>query len=246
MGTHQIKTVAMALTVGALTVVGFQNCSNVKFDQSEQASLAAPNVIVDPGTVPQVADPVVPQDDTTQVQVPVSQQSKITCSVGSVPAVKPAGFVYSSARGACMPASGYGPSYQFTITCDADIPQEVLGIRIQYMPNYFSHITNPKFYLNNALTYYSGRSFYKPSVAPGGTPAASLATTYGLTNIQKINNRIVRAQANFFFLDGYPEDISNPNCNNMRSMDLSLYIYVGDAAGSPALFTNQPAKLLLQ
>ncbi len=57
MGTHQIKTVAMALTVGALTVVGFQNCSNVKFDQSEQASLAAPNVIVDPGTVPQVRRP---------------------------------------------------------------------------------------------------------------------------------------------------------------------------------------------
>ncbi len=173
--------------------------------------------------------------------------NKISCSVSSMPATKPSGLPYSSTYGYCAPASGNGPSYKFTITCDADLPSDPKGIRIQYNMNYTTPITNATAFMNNSTFYYRGRSFYKPEVNPN---PGSYSIVYGLNSsgansIYKTGPRTVVAQADFFFIDGYPADTSTQNCGTLKSMDLNIFIWI-DKDGTLQHFNDNPAQITLQ
>ncbi len=236
---HQSK---FALTMGALslvTVFAYQNCSNVNFSGADMASSGG-------NTITEVEQPIVVTPTPTPSVPPVIVDpgpvaSKISCSVSSLPSVKPSGFVYSANNGFCVPASGNGPSYQFTITCDADLPSDPMGIRIQYNMNFFNKVTNATAMISNSNTYYRGRSFYKPEVNPTSSPSI----VYGLNNIRKTGARSVVAQADFFFIDGFPADATTHDCNNLRSMDLNLFIWV-NKGGVLQHFNDNAAKITLQ
>lgn len=231
---QKLKSILAISVLSGITVLGFQNCSNLKFSENESASvaLASSEAVEDSNS----------ETNSSTPTTPTVSSPKITCSVTSVPAVKPSGFVYSASRGACVPASGTGPSYRFNFVCDSNLPSDPIGIRIQYNVNYFSQITNVGYYLNNTANYYKGRSFYTSVVAPEGSPPSEI---YGLKNISRTGANGVSIEASFFFMDGYPVDTATQNCGNLRNWDLNLYVYI-DKGGSPALFNTDPARVNLQ
>ncbi|NUN06925.1 MAG: hypothetical protein HUU57_14330 [Bdellovibrio sp.] len=245
---QQTKSIATIAAISLITLLGYQNCTNMKFAEmsSQEAANLGPAIAAPAGgadipaeqqqSTPQVSDPYTPP---TAVTV-----KKITCTATSEPAGKPTGFVYSASSNSCVPSAGYGPTYRFRILCDSDLPSNPVGIRIQYNVNYFSQITNVNFNLKNSANYYRGRSFYTRAYAPGGTPAAALATVYGLTQISKTSANSVVVQAPFFFLDGHPVDSVSRDCNNVRNWDLGLYIYI-DKNGSPTHFNTEAARVNL-
>lgn len=239
MRNQNIKRLAFLGIFSAATIFGFQNCSKIQFDEnSVQASKSAS---LTDSNAPDSSQGSSDSGTTTSPNLPPANSSKVTCTVSSLPLGKPTGFVYNN-NGACAPASGNGPTYEFTFVCDADITSEVAGIRIQYRPKYFSAINNSKYSLTNAMEAYRGRSFYKPVYQPEGN---SPSIVYGLTNIRKLSARSVAVKADFFFIDGYPVDTATQSCNNLRNWDLSLYLYV-DNGGQPTFFNNEPAELNLQ
>lgn len=239
---QQTRSIATFAAISLITMLGYQNCTNMKFAEmgSQEAASISPGV-VSPTPIAEVPEE---QPQTPVVTTPPTNVKKITCTATSEPAGKPTGFVYSASSNSCVPSSGYGPTYRFRILCDTDLPSNPVGIRIQYNINYFSQITNAKYYLQNSANYYRGRSFYTRAYAPGGTSAAALATVYGLTQISKASANSVVVQAPFFFLDGHPVDSVSRDCNNVRNWDLGLYVYI-DKNGSPELFNTEAARVNL-
>lgn len=243
MNKRQIKNGLVGSAIVLITLGAYQNCSPVAFDKASLASQTPSSIQIDTALV-SPETPVVSPEPTVTVPDPVVKPpavvTKISCTASSLPSGKPTGFTYNAANAACMP-SGRGPNYQFNILCDTDLPSQPAGLRIQYQPNYFSAITNSRYYLKDALSYYVGRSFYKPAYAP----TSNQSVVYELTNIQKTGARSVSVQADFFFLNGFPVDASSQSCNNLRNWNLNLYVYI-DKNGQPELFNTVPAQINLQ
>lgn len=250
-----------SIAILGIFILFFQNCSNVKFKEAAdietgQEELASQQNIATDVEEAEVHRPeiVTPKDSEVVIQSPVAEPkmpeispvvvekvNPVTCAIKTFyPTSKPAvtASTTQSAFGTTHTCLVSPKNYQVEVICDADIPDSIKGLYIQYHANY-----NRPVVINSPATTmfdYRGISYYLPGVAS----VNNIGQGKSISSLTRVNSKAIRFEGEGLFFN--PKACAPGDCSCLTDWNIGVRIYI-DKNGVTTHFNKEnPATFTLK